>query len=101
MRVRIVGVIAALLAGAAFAQATSPWTRWRYRAIRIFRLPLDLATARPRHVAITPDDIVWYTDYGRGFIGRFDPSNGAVREYASPGGPNSQPYAMAAVSYPL
>ena len=65
------------------------------------RLPLDLATARPRRIAITPDDIVWYTDYGRGFIGRFDPSNGAVREYASPGGPNSQPYAMAAVSYPL
>ena len=101
MRVRIAGAIAALVAGAAFAQATSPWTRWRYRAIRMYRLPLELATARPRRIAITPDDIVWYTDYGRGFIGRFDPSNGAVREYASPGGPNSQPYAMAAVSYPL
>ena len=53
-------------------------------------------TARPRRIAITPDDIVWYTDYARGYLGRFDPATGAVREWPSPGGRESQPYGIAA-----
>jgi streptogramin lyase len=35
--------------------------------------PLPDAGARPRRIAITPDDAVWYTDYARGYLGRFDP----------------------------
>ncbi|MGQ0704239.1 MAG: virginiamycin B lyase family protein, partial [Gemmatimonadales bacterium] len=40
---------------------------------------------------------VWYTDHARGFLGRFDPATGAVREWPSPGGPQSRPYGIAAV----
>jgi len=53
--------------------------------------------ARPRRMAITPDDAVWYSDYARGYIGRLDPGSGAVKEWPSPGGPKSQPYGMAVV----
>ena len=49
-----------------------------------------------RRLVITPDDIIYYDDYDRGFLARFDPKLGKVTaEWASPGGPRSQPYAMA------
>ena len=51
--------------------------------------------SRPRRIAITPDDIIWYTDYARGYLGRFDPQTDEFREYASPGGPRSHPYGVA------
>lgn len=50
--------------------------------------------ARGRRIAITSDDIVWYVDYTRGYLGRLDPATGKVTEIASPGGPNSLPYAL-------
>ena len=40
---------------------------------------------------------MWYTDYARGYLGRFDPVTGQVREWPSPGGPRSQPYGITAV----
>jgi virginiamycin B lyase len=51
---------------------------------------------RPRRVAITSDDVLWYADYSRGFLGRFDPKTGQTKEWASPGGPRSQPYGITA-----
>ena len=62
--------------------------------IREFTLPDP--GARPRRIAITSDDIVWYSDFARGFLGRLDPATGKVTEWQSPGGPKSQPYAIAA-----
>lgn len=52
--------------------------------------------ARPRRIAITPDDQVWYTDFARGYLGHFDPASGKVEEFASPSGPKSLPYGIAA-----
>jgi virginiamycin B lyase len=60
--------------------------------IREYKLP-DPA-ARPRRLAIGPDDAVWYVDFARGFLGRLDPATGAVKEWASPSGPKSQPYGI-------
>jgi virginiamycin B lyase len=51
--------------------------------------------ARPRRIAIGPDDIVWYTDFARGYLGRFDPATGKVTEWLSPSGEKSQPYGIA------
>lgn len=51
----------------------------------------------PRRIAIAANDIVWYTDIDRGFIGRLDPASGVVKEYASPSGPISAPHAIAAI----
>ena len=51
--------------------------------------------ARPRRIALTSDDVVWYTDFARGYLGRFDPRTGAVKEWLSPSGASSQPYGIA------
>ena len=47
-------------------------------------------------MAITSDDIVWYTDFARGFLGRLEPANGQVAEWQSPSGPKSEPYGIVA-----
>jgi virginiamycin B lyase len=57
--------------------------------------PLSNPDARPRRIAITPDDAVWYTDFARGYLGHLDPATGTVKEFASPSGPKSQPYGIA------
>ena len=43
------------------------------------------------------DDIVWYADYSRGYLGRFDPATGKATEYPSPSGPRSLPYGIAQI----
>jgi virginiamycin B lyase len=52
------------------------------------------ARARPRRLAIGPDDAVWYTDFPRGFLGRLDLATGDVKEWPSPSGPKSEPYGI-------
>ncbi len=47
--------------------------------------------SRPRGITVTPDYVVWYTDYARGYLGRFDPKTGKFSEWASPSGPQSLP----------
>ena len=61
-------------------------------AITEYPLP---AGAHPRRLAITKDDVIYYTDYARGFLGRFDSRTGKLEEWASPGGPPSRPYGIA------
>ena len=56
--------------------------------------PLPDPKARPRRIAIGKDDTVWYGDYARGYLGHLDPKSGEVEEFASPGGPDSRPYAI-------
>jgi virginiamycin B lyase len=63
--------------------------------IREYTLPH--AETRPRRIAITSDDVLWYSDYARGYLGRFDPATGKASEWPSPGGPQSQPYGIVAV----
>ena len=54
--------------------------------------------SRPRRIAITPDDAVWYSDYSRGYLGRLDTKAGKVTaEWPSPSGSRSQPYGITAV----
>jgi virginiamycin B lyase len=51
--------------------------------------------ARPRRLAIGRDDIIFYTDYQRGYLGALDPKSGRVLEWPSPGGSGSRPYGIA------
>jgi virginiamycin B lyase len=62
--------------------------------MRITEYPLPDPGARPRRIAITPDDQVWYTDFARGYLGHLDPVSGKVEEFASPSGPKSRPYGI-------
>jgi virginiamycin B lyase len=50
--------------------------------------------ARPRRIAVDANDIVWYTDFARGFLGRLDLKTKQVQEFPSPAGPQSQPYGI-------
>ena len=61
-------------------------------AITEYTLPE--AGARPRRIAIGPDDMIWYTDFARGFLGRLDARSGNVKEWGSPSGPKSEPYGI-------
>ena len=55
---------------------------------------LPAAGARPRRLAIGPDDAIWYSDFARGFLGRLDTTTGEVKEWPSPSGPKSEPYGI-------
>lgn len=61
-------------------------------AISEYRLP-DAASC-PRRLALAPDDVVWYADFSRGYLGRLDLATGAHKEWPSPSGPQSAPYGM-------
>src|SRR4029079_2228969 len=67
------------------------------KTMEIKEYPLPSADARPRRLAITPDDVIWYTDFPRGMLGRFDPKTGQVKEWPSPGGKRSEPYAITSI----
>lgn len=51
--------------------------------------------SRGRRIAWTEDGMVWYVDETRGFLGRIDPGTREVKEWQTPGGPDSDPYALA------
>jgi virginiamycin B lyase len=65
--------------------------------MKIREIVLPHPESRPRRIAITAGDVIWYTDYARGYLGRLDLKTGEVSEFASPGGPHSQPYAITAL----
>ena len=62
--------------------------------MQIKEYPLPDPAARPRRIAIDDHDIIWYTDFARGYLGRLDPATGKVTEWASPSGPKSEPYGI-------
>jgi virginiamycin B lyase len=43
---------------------------------------------------LTADDVVWYADFSRGYLGRLDLTTGEHKEWLSPSGSQSQPYGM-------
>lgn len=51
--------------------------------------------SRPRRIGIGRDGAVYYTDFARGYLGRFDPETGAMDEWASPHEERARPYGMA------
>ena len=75
-------------------------TRWR-RSIRSrFRCvntPCRIPRPRIRRLALGSDDMIYYVDSARGYIGRFNPKTGEQKDWPSPSGPTSHPYAIAVV----
>ncbi|MGD2218028.1 MAG: hypothetical protein PVJ64_14825 [Gemmatimonadales bacterium] len=58
-------------------------------------IELPRQEARPRRLALTGDGAIWYVDYAGGRLGRLDRETRQVYEWATPGGSESRPYAMA------
>jgi virginiamycin B lyase len=50
--------------------------------------------SRARRLEWTSDGMAWYVDEPRGFLGRIDTATGEVKEWQTPGGPGSRPYAL-------
>ena len=48
-----------------------------------------------RRLDIGEDGIIWYVNSSLGKLGRYDPRSGAIKEWDSPSGPRSHPYAIA------
>jgi virginiamycin B lyase len=63
--------------------------------MQMHEIVLPASGARPRRLALANDSTIYYSDFARGYLGRLDTSTGAVKEWASPGGPQSHPYGIA------
>ena len=62
----------------------------------IHEYTLPNSGAPPRRLALAPDGTIFYSDYGRGYLGHFDPAAGKLlNEWPSPGGSGSEPYGIA------
>jgi len=64
-------------------------------AIKFYEVP-DTAS-RIRRLGFTSDGMVWYGN-SRGRIGRLNPKTGEIKEWPSPSGPTSSPYAFTVVN---
>ena len=63
--------------------------------VNYFAIPHE--DSRIRRLDIASDGTIWYVNSSRGKIGHLDPNTGAVREWDSPSGPKSHPYAIAVI----
>jgi virginiamycin B lyase len=64
-------------------------------AIRFYTVPNE--ASRVRRLGLDSKGIVWYVNSTRGRIGRLDPATGDIKEWSSPSGPTSHPYALVVV----
>jgi virginiamycin B lyase len=64
-------------------------------ALRYYDLPDD--RTRTRRLDIASDGRIWYVNSSLGRIGVLDPDSGETREWPSPSGPDSHPYAIAVI----
>jgi virginiamycin B lyase len=60
--------------------------------LKTYVIPND--SARPRRIAVTSNDQIYWGDYRRGFLGHLDPATGKMQEWPMPAGRASLPYAM-------
>jgi virginiamycin B lyase len=67
------------------------------QTMKVTEYTLPPAGARPRRLAITPDDVVWYGDYARGYLGSYDPKTAKFKEWPSPSGERSLIYGITQV----
>ena len=58
------------------------------------RIDLPNQESHVRRLDIAEDGMIWYVNSGAGRLGRYDPATGAIREWPSPSGPMSHPYAI-------
>ena len=65
-------------------------------ALKEVKVPGEKATVR--RLDFDRDGMLWYVNSGMGMLGRYDPKTGDIKEWPSPSGPGSHPYAIAVVN---
>lgn len=63
--------------------------------VRYYEIPNS--ASRIRRLGLSSDGMVWYVNSTQGKVGRLNPVSGEVKEWDSPSGPQSSPYAMAVI----
>ena len=62
-------------------------------------LPAPLGAVREdpslTDLTLRPDGRIWFVNSGEGKLGRYDPKTGDIKQWDSPSGPGSYPYALA------
>lgn len=64
-------------------------------AVRYYEVPDE--KTRIRRLGIDSKGIVWFVNSSLGKIGRLDPVTGNIKQWDSPSGPSSHPYALAVI----
>jgi len=64
-------------------------------SLRLWQIELPDLRSRVRRLEIDDSGNVWYGDYSRGMLGRYDMDSGKIDEWPLPGGENALPYGMA------
>lgn len=64
--------------------------------MELTEIDLPREDARPRRLDVTSDGTIWYGDYAKGKVGRYNPADGSFEEWDIPDGENSRPYAVLA-----
>lgn len=59
---------------------------------------LPNAETTVRRLDISGDGTIWYVNSSQGRLGRYNPTSGEIREWPSPNGSKSHPYAIAVVN---
>jgi len=63
------------------------------KTMEIKEYTLPDPASRPRRIALVGDE-VYYSDFSRGYLGRYNLATGAHKEWLSPSGEKSQPYGI-------
>ncbi|NBC26686.1 MAG: lyase [Bacteroidetes bacterium] len=64
--------------------------------MELTEIDLPREDARPRRLDVTSDGTIWYGDYAKGKVGRYNPADGSFEEWDMPDGDDSRPYAVLA-----
>src|SRR3954467_1707296 len=64
----------------------------------VTEVKLTLPGTTVRRLDIAEDGMIWYVNSGQGRLGRYDPKTGQSKEWMSPSGQKSHPYAIAVVN---
>jgi virginiamycin B lyase len=66
-------------------------------SMALTEIELPIAETTVRRLDLAEDGMIWYVNSSQGRLGRYDPASGEIREWPSPSGPASHPYALAVV----
>jgi virginiamycin B lyase len=66
--------------------------------LAVAEVKLTLPGTTVRRLDIAEDGMIWYVNSGQGRLGRYNPKTGESKEWVSPSGPKSHPYAIAVVN---
>jgi virginiamycin B lyase len=64
----------------------------------VSEVKLTLPGTTVRRLDIAEDGMIWYVNSGQGRLGRYNPKTGESKEWMSPSGPKSHPYAIVVVN---